>query len=246
MQPNWHAAAAAFLGGFPGDFVAFDTETNGPRPEDPKTLPVQVGFAVYGGGRLSCWGDFLVDWSRGRSPVDRAWFYGSVVEVREKMASLGKPYHVTPEMIERDGVAPEEAMVELRSLLDCGLPLVAHNGYAFDRRLLEACSRRVGVPIAIDVERLVDTGMIEKAFRLGWTPPLPGSCRRADWYQEVSSKIAKGVHWSLDRACEERYGLSKRHGLGTASAHSAGFDSVACATLLGAFGELAAGGSAAA
>lgn len=245
MHANWHAAAAAFLGGFPADYVAFDTESNGLNPEAPTTYPVQVGYAVYGGGRLKRWGDLVVDWSKG-GVCDRDWFYESVDATARKMASLGKAYHVTPARLDREGVAPAEALDAFRGLLGCGLPLVAHNGFGFDRKLIEACSRRAGVPISIDVEGLIDTGMIEKAFRLGWTPPLPGSCLRADWYREVGSKIAKGVHWSLDRACEVEYGLSRRHGLGTGAAHSAGFDSVACGTLLEVYKELAAGGSAAA
>jgi len=246
---NWYARAAAFLGGFPDDYLGFDTETQGLNPESPSTLPVQIGFTLVLGRRIESWGDYVVDWTKGRSPVDPGWFFRSLEEVASRMAAAGKAYHVTPALVRSRGVPPEEALEAFGALvgdaLAGGLQLVAHNGYGYDRPLIEGCSRRAGRPIAVDPERLVDTGLLEKCRRLGWDPPHPGESPRRHWYNKIRDRRAR-VKWSLDVACEEEYGLSRRHGLGTAAAHSAGFDCVCSHHLLEAMRERADAGAAAA
>jgi DNA polymerase III epsilon subunit-like protein len=242
---NWYHRAAEFLGGIPGDYIAFDTETQGKDPESPSTLPVQLGYAVVSGGKLVDHGDYLLNWTLGPHAVPEGQFATSLIETASRMAELGKPYHTTWDLIRDGGIEPGEALALFSDLLtsavSSGMSLVAHNGYTYDRVMLEHCTRRRGIPLSIDPERLVDTGLLEKCFQMGWEPPQPGSCRRREWYNKIA-EANSFVRWSLDRACSERYGLPARHGLSVDLAHSAGYDSVVCHHLLEAMRERAGEG----
>lgn len=245
-EDNWYERAFAFLGGVPDDYLVFDTETNGLNPESPSTLPLELGYALVQGRRATNWASVLIDWTKGPDPVDPGWFFRSVEQTAEAMHSRGKAYHLTPRRLIDEGVSPREAFDAFLDLLrvnaDGGAPLVAHNGFGYDRVLIEASARRLGRLIEIDPETLIDTGLLEKCLGLGWTPPLPGSALRKNWYDEIRGKRAT-VRWSLDVHCEQKYNLSARHGQDVSAAHSAGFDSLVTHHLLEAYRELASGDS---
>lgn len=241
MDRSWLAGVAEFLGGFPVDFVAFDVETTGLDVASRDVHVVQFGYAVVRDGEIASWGDLPIDWTRGGRPVPAASLGAALDAVRSRMAARGKPYHVDLALLTRDGAAPEEAFVEIKALLEEGDAVVCHNGYAFDLPMLREFGRRVGAKLSVDPERVIDTGMIEKAGQLAARPWIS---RRDAWYADVARRRDKGVHWSLDGHCERVYRLSEHHGLDTANAHSAGFDAVACATLCLVYRDLVAAGSA--
>lgn len=239
---NWYHEAGRYFGGYPDNYLVFDLETQGRDPESPSTLPTQLGYALVADGELDEYGDYMLNWTVGPEAVDVAWFQATLADTQDAMARRGKPYHTTWEIIAQEGVEPVEG---LRAFLDlfetCAAnewPVVAHNGYAYDRVLLEHCWRRIGMPHVMNVEMLVDTGLMEKCFRVGWNPPLPNSCPRERWYRRVSTARSR-VKWSLDVACTEEYGLAQRHGLDLSQAHSAGHDAVVTHHLLAAMRERA-------
>lgn len=233
---NPYRDVAAFLGGLPDHYLAFDTETNGLKIDSPSVVPTQIGFALVLDREVVEFGDFLLDWTRGESALDAEAFRGSLEETKHHMEKQGKTCHVDWPGIRSSGHEPVAAMARFRDLIlealaIPGCELVAHNGYGFDRVLLDHWWRRMGLDFEIDVERLIDTGLIEKSRRLGWAPPAAGTCRRREWYNKIRDCRSR-VRWSLDEACEEEYGLMAKRGLDARQAHSAGFDAVACHYLL--------------
>lgn len=239
---NWYTDVARYLSGFPGNYLVFDTETQGLAVESPRTLPTQVGFALIKNRKLDSFGSFYLNWCVGPAAVDPVWFQQSLRETAAAMEKKGKKYHGVWSTIEDEGVDPLLGLEQFRLLFsDCyakGYSFVAHNGFAYDRPLLEHCWRRNGLSFEIDVERMVDTGLLVKCEQLQWTPPLPGSCLRRDWYRKIAAARSR-VRWNLDVFCNEKYGLQSRHGLNPEEAHSAGYDSVVCHSLLEAMRERA-------
>jgi hypothetical protein len=242
---NWYAEAAAYLGGFPDNYLVIDTETTDVDVESPATLPVQLGYALVIDRKLEDSADYLVNWTLGPKAVPQPVFADALMRAKVGMERKGKIYHSTWESIGRDGLEPVEALRDFRDLvalaLDHGYAIVAHNGYAFDRILLQHWWRRVGETLFIPPERLIDTGLLEKSYQMGWSPPLVDSCPRDYWYNKIRDARSR-VRWSLDGACVTGYDLVARHKLDLSQAHNAGFDCVLCHYLLEAMRERAESG----
>jgi len=239
---NWYAEAARFFGGFPDDYVVFDNETTGTQVASPATFITQFGYAIVKGRR--CVDNFAVvlNWSLGLEAIPVERYCRMIADVTSGMAARGSQYQVSWRMIVDQGVEPLAALDGFRAILEdaqqAGLPLVGHNAYAFDRVLNEHAFRRYDMPFKFDVENLIDTGILEKCRRLGYSPPVPGACSREDWFDRVSRKVAS-VKWSLANACVPEYGLLERLGGETSRAHDAGFDCLLTHHLLEAMRERA-------
>ena len=240
MDPRWYARMAAFIGGFPENYLVFDVETNGLEPHNKRTLPVELGWCMVKNRVPEHEGSFLLNWALHPS-IDAAWFEGSVRETARRMEERGNE-SIPWERIRDDGHDPREAMPHFRDfLVDAqtnDYKYVGHNIYAFDRPIVEnATFTATGDTFRFDYRRFVDTGMIEKSHAAGIRIPEPGQQPIFRWYEDVRGMIKSGK-WNLS-GCTHKYGLVEKHGLDLASAHAAGFDCHINHLLLEAFRELA-------
>lgn len=241
INARWYAAMSAFLGGWPDDYLVIDCETNGADPGSPRTLPTQLGWTMVRGRRPVHEGEFLLNWAR-HPEVDPAWFAESIRETARRMAIRGAQSQVTWEEVEAYGEDPREAIPDFRALLEevqrDGYHFVGHNGYGFDRPIVETATRlATGDRFRFDYRRWVDTGMVEKAHAVGMEPPAPGSMPVFRWYERVRGYVGRGK-WNLT-GCIQKYGLLEKHGLDPDGSHAAGFDCRVTHLLLETFRELA-------
>ena len=221
--------------------MVIDTETNDVEVESPSTVPVQLGYALVVNHKLVDSDDYYINWTLGDKAIPVDTYQRRLIFAKQGMEAKGKKYHTTWEKVAAHGWEPVEALLYYRALiadaLNNGYAIVAHNGYSFDRILLQHWWRRIGQALFIAPNRLVDTGLLEKANQMDWSPPLPGSCPRDYWYNKIRDQHSR-VRWSLDTHCAKRYNLSERYKLEMGHAHEAGFDCILCHHLLESMYEL--------
>jgi len=240
IDPRWYAHLAAFIGGFPDDYLVFDCETNGLEMRSKQTLPVELGWCLVRQRAPVNEGSFLINW--GLHPdIDAAWFEQSVKATAAKMIELGNE-PVLWETLRDEGYDPREVVPSFRDLLidakTNGYKYVGHNAYAFDRPIVEnATHTATGDMFRFDYRSFVDTGMIEKAHSANIRVPQPGGQSVFRWYEEVYGTIRKGK-WNLS-GCARKYDLVARHSLDLSQAHAAGFDCRMTHFLLEAYRDLA-------
>lgn len=226
---NPYADILGHIGPLPDDYLVLDTETLDRNPNDEHNLATQIGNCLVFDRAASSWGSIYLDWTKSTTlDVSEEWYRGRIEEVTAAMAEHGKTYHATWDKIEAHGVAPEEALVRLANLIaDAGdMPVVGFNFYNYDRKLLERLYALVGIPFTFPPGKIVDTGMIEKALRIGWVvpaTPLADAGERDAWTRKMAGIVRRGK-WSLDSVCVPSYGLDKRADVDPAMAHDAGFD----------------------
>lgn len=226
IDGRWYADVSAFLGGWPDDYLVFDCETNGADPGSPQTLPTQLGWVMVRGREPVHEGEFLLNWAL-HPGIDAAWFAESIRETARRMAIRGAAAQVTWEEVEACGEDPRVAIPDFRALLEevqrDGYTFVGHNGYGFDRPVVERATRlATGDRFRFDYRRFLDTGMIEKSHAMGMEPPPPGSMPVFRWYERMRGQVGRGK-WNLN-GCIHKYGLHEKHGLDPDSSHAAGFD----------------------
>jgi hypothetical protein len=241
IDGRWFARVSDFLGGFPEDYLVFDCETNGADPKSPLTLPTQLGWAMVRGRTVVHEGAFLLNWAL-LPDVDEAWYAASITETADRMALRGAMSKINWQDVRDRGEDPRTAVPEFRALLDEvqqeGYHVVGHNGYGFDRPIVEMATRMAsGDRFRFDYRTFVDTGMIEKSHAAGIRVPEPGEVPPFRWYEAVKAYIGKGK-WNLT-GCIYKYGLHERHGLDPEGAHDAGFDCRVTHLLLETYRELA-------
>ena len=240
IDPHWYARMAAFIGGFPEDYLVFDCETNGLELRSRQTLPVELGWCMVQNRVAVHEGSFMINW--GLHPdIDAAWFEQSVRETERRMQEKGIEQTIAWDTILADGHDPREVVPCFREfLVDAqtnGYKYVGHNIYGFDRPVVEnATFTATGDMFRFDYRRFVDTGMIEKSHSAGIPVPDPGH-PVFRWYEDVRGIIRRGK-WNLG-GCAQKYGLVEKHGLDLSSAHAAGFDCHMNHLLLEAYRELA-------
>jgi DNA polymerase III epsilon subunit-like protein len=231
---------ASFIGGFPDNYLVFDTETNGLEPRNKQTLPTELGWCLVK-DRVSVQPDsFLLNWAL-HPNIDAAWFEQSVRETAQKMAEKGLTA-IPWEKLSAEGYDPREVMPYFREFLNDaqtnGYKFVGHNVYGFDRPIVEnATMTATGDMFRFDYRSFVDTGMIEKANSAGIPIPAPGQQHVFRWYETVRGLVRRGK-WNLS-GCAIKYGLVEKYGLDLDKAHGAGFDCYLTHLLVEAYRELA-------
>jgi hypothetical protein len=227
---NPYAAMAKFLGGFPENYLVFDCETQGLNVMSEDVLAVQLGYCLVENRVAIEHGSLLLDWSRPGTGIDPSWFRMTLENTKNKMTSLGKPFHTDWDLIRAQGHHPVEALEAFRDLLvmavEGGYGFCGHNAYRFDRRLVERLiAKHASAPFVFPSGSILDTGLIEKSFGVARPLPDPAQCVRDAWY-ETMADLRSTVKWSLDSACASRYDLFARGGVDPGMAHDAGADCV--------------------
>jgi hypothetical protein len=177
-------------------------------------------------------GGLVLDWTqmKDRFPTDK--LRARMEETRKAVEwkdgkPTGKKYHMTIEMMQKEGIHPRDGLQAFAELLDDArrnkIFYVAHNGYHFDVRMLEDhFTAFTKLPFRFGDNEMIDTGMIEKGSQSNSIPWTGESVR--DWSLRVSSARLKYVKWALDMHCVPRYGLATKYNLDMYAAHDAGFD----------------------
>jgi DNA polymerase III epsilon subunit-like protein len=240
---RWYARMASFLGGFPDNYLVFDCETNGIKERSRQTLPVDLGWCMIK-SRVPVHEDsFLINWAL-HPDIDPVWFEQSVRETARRMAEQGKA-HVGWEKLRDEGLDPREIMPLFREFLEDALTndywYAGHNGYGFDRPIIEnATYTATGDMFRFDYRRFMDSGMIFKAKATGFPIPEPGAQHVFRWYEDVRGLVRKGK-WSLS-TCLHELGLIERYEIDMEGMHGAAQDCRCTHYVLEAFRELAEAG----
>ena len=99
--------------------------------------------------------------------------------------------------------------------------IVGQNITQFDSKFLVAEYERLGIPFAIDYERVLDVGILFKAAILERRKTERETTKQ--FIFRVAEERAKGVKWSVERLTEH-YQLAEKYGVDPANAHDAGTD----------------------
>jgi DNA polymerase III epsilon subunit-like protein len=235
---KWDAEFMQQLGGgLPRDYCCIDVETTGLSPDNDAI--VEIGHCLVRNGepvdRLS----IILDWSR-YAPVSDDWFRAKLERLEQIFAKKGKTWHLTWDVVTRDGIDPIEALQFynnfVRKLSEQRMVFVAHNGYRFDYPMIKKnMARYIGVEnFDFGPGGLFDTGVVEKANQMEENPtvwPKPKELL-STYFMRVGSYRVAGVPWSLDDHCVPTYQLDRKYSLDMEKAHSAEFDAYLCHLLI--------------
>ncbi len=212
---------------FPNTYVVFDLETTGNNLKSD--LILQLGYLVVVDGvpREKAVAH-LLDWTANEK-VDQNYLRQRIVDTGEHMRRRGSDYNFTYEALS-DGVDPISV---LRGCLDeskkwqtSGLPVVVHNGYQFDLRMLEIhFGYFLDDPFKFDDNLVIDTGLVEKAIQAQpkkLLMPKSGNALK-DFYDQTAATFLKAP-WSLTRHCVPKYRLDTKYDIDVRNAHTADFD----------------------
>ena len=216
------------FGPFPSTYLVFDSETTGTRVGTD--LIGEIGFCMVSDGKITDNFSVLINWFDGTA--DTEWLRGRLEDTRRQVEfdrdgrPTGRHYQLSEEGMRR-GVPAHEAMQICAEVFTAArvdnLPLVAHNGIAFDVPMLQyhfqrwlSCSWDPGE------NGIIDTGIIVKASQGNMIPESHDSIR--SYCSRVAAQRWRGVYWALDRYCVPKWNLAEKHNLDMSRAHGAAFD----------------------
>lgn len=220
MNAPYLAAVGRWLGGWPVSYLSIDIETNGINVNDPRVLPVEVGWCLVEDGQVVLNDGVTLDWFVELDGADAEDFAARLAVTHESMTSNGARYPFTPRFLEQNGVPPREGMVivasKIAEAVAGGGILAGHNFMAFDRPILERAARDwAGIPLAIPAACVIDTMCIERATQKRQVPAPTGT--RDNWYKRL---LRGPERCSLQGHCATKYGFS----VDQQRAHGAAYD----------------------
>lgn len=210
--------------GWPTCWAAFDTETSGlrrtPDAGKPADLITEVGWVLAVNGRITDRGSWLVDWTRDPG-TDSNWLRARLAGRDQQMRLDGRPSPTAYETLCERGADPKKVFAFVRDwfaeLARAGVPVVAHNGYAFDEPMLGVSMAAAGVDRAwgLGEHHLVDSMGLELANeRLLKGEPvgklLPGPADTLKTYCKRLVAHKAGCQSKLDTHCFHKYGFEAR------------------------------------
>jgi len=172
----------------PKSLIVWDLETTG---LDPKTSEIiEIGAMRVENGDI----------------VDRkAWLLNHDIEISDTTTELTG---ITKEMIDKDGVDPDEALAEFMGMLTPGTPHLTHNGIRFDIPFLthhlekRFKSNRSAEEIERELNKYaIDSAVIVKAKKLDMEWKWGETFK--EYADRVMRVIAKGVKYNVGICCEE-------------------------------------------
>ena len=199
----------------PCDYLCMDTETTGTNTTVDHI--VQVGLCSVKDCKI----------------VHELWDtdYVSYTVQLPKEAFIGKEaainvHHIDYEKSQRCGIPPKEAYELLYGILmeslSKGTMVCGHNLYSFDIPFFQNEMSRAGVNFRFAENQVVDTAMLVKAMQIGI---LPGEDETSyAYWSRVRDFRARGIYFSLDRYCIDRFKLVEKYGVSKDKAHDAGYD----------------------
>ncbi len=223
---------------FPESYLCIDTEYCGHNPD--KDLVVEIGHVLVEDRQVVDQLSIVLDWSN-HSVVPDYWVRTALRRIEMQMREAGKQWRLTYEVMRDEGIKPEKALDFyfnlITTILARGLPLVAHNGFYADLKMLQGnFSGFLGKQLEVNDNQLFDTGAIEKASQCieshdpairkqahVWVPKAGESL--GSYFRRVVSARAKGVFWNTE-ACAKKYDLFRKYSLDPSNHHTAAFDAL--------------------
>jgi len=203
---------------FPNSYLVLDIETDSVRPASGNIL--QIGHLLCINGEIKSNHAAFVQ-------TDDATLlaYDNNAYVARQKAE-GNDGYVKSADVRKHGVDRKIICETLGKLYDAsmGLPnavVIGHNLSGFDVPFIENFSTRVGAPIKFDRKRIIDTGSLFKANKLGALP----ADEEPSWnfFARVRGYRAKGVFWRLSLAARD-LDITGQLPFSLDSAHDAGAD----------------------
>lgn len=151
--------------------------------------------------------------------VTREKYYKMEAQFIDEVQSLGK----NPKQ------AFEYAMDVITMFNDNGWPIVGQNFVKFDVPFLTNAAQYHSIPFQFPRQKLLDTGMLIKAARLGKRMGFNEACR--DFYVRIAEIRAKGVYYAIEKFCFPYWNL-EQYGFDIHKAHGAGYDAAVTAKIL--------------
>lgn len=209
---------------FPTSYVVFDTETSG--LDDNEDFILQFGCLSVENGIEKDSMSICLDWTN-TSLVTYSKLAARIASTKQRMVKNGKTYRFNPARLKNEGEDPKAVLTAFLNFFEThqrnGLFFLTHNGFSFDKRMIEGHFRRfLNSSFCFDPTKIIDTGLMEKAKQLSLLPRDDESL--PVFYRRVYNVHAKGVRWRLSEHCLPKYGLDKKHGLDISCAHDAAFD----------------------
>jgi len=246
----WLRHATARLGPLPESYLAFDVETSGLSIKDDYVI--QIGWALVQDRVMVDGGAVMLDWTRGKGEGWAEWFAQRLQRTRDHVEykdgfATGNIFDMTVERLQRDGIAPYEALRQFRELVDTcrqtGFAFVGHNGLRHDQPMLDKHFNEVlDARFLLREGEYYDTLPLEKGVQL-YPAIKPGET----WLQFISRGYHLGgnkIRCALDKFCVPKYNLHKKHSLDLSRAHEADFDAALTHYLFEHYRELMEGGPA--
>jgi hypothetical protein len=236
---HWLKMFQDLFGGFPRDYTVLDIETTG--PDAAADLILNIGHVIVEDGQVVQQLDAFLDWTR-EGRVNQQWLINRMEDTRQAMASRGREYKMSYDLIRTRGEDPIGILQAYHSLLKeqqaSKYAFVMHNGYNFDApRLCNHFKRWLGLDLSFGPNEIWDTGMIEKASQLQSIPDRNDTMQ--SWSKRVGGIRAKGVMWALDAHCVPKYNFATRYNLDESEAHGAGYDAYVTHLLFEEFRQIA-------
>lgn len=199
----------------PCDYLCMDTETTGTSVSTDSI--VQIGLCLVRDCKIvhDMWDTDYLSYTIAL-PAEK--FIGKEAAVNV--------HHIDYAKSQRCGVQPKEAYEMLHQVLmdtlSKGLMVCGHNLYSFDIPFFQNEMSRMGITFRFAENQVMDTAMLVKAMQIGI---LPGENETAyAYWSRVKDFRAKGIYYSLDRYCIDRFDLVSKHGVSKERAHDAGYD----------------------
>lgn len=213
----------------PKTYCILDIETTGKLRRDD--LVLQIGHVNVVDCKEAYNTDVILNWADCRQ-INLEWLKNRIIYTTENMMSKGKDYRFNYQIICKEGKDPLKVLSTYHNFIkkwqDSGGYFAGHNVCTFDFPFLEAnFSRFLGSSFKFDLNRVIDTGLIEKSVQAmyGSYLPLPGESLEA-FYRSIYDMRGPGkIFWNLVPCCVQKYGLEQEYELDLNQAHLAGFDS---------------------
>lgn len=225
-------ATQKIIGPFPDNYTVFDFETSG--VSFSQDLIVEAGYAIVRDRKVEHGGAVILDWTR--SPlIDQQWLQDRLESTKyhvenKKGVPTGRTYHYSHDRLAQEGEDPIASLTEfyhlIKDCLDRKELLVAHNGWYFDRNMLDQHVVRFmtgQAKLPWTANSIFDTGLTEKAAQLGPRGLPRPEDNLTSFYRRIRDWRVS-IKWALDNHCVPKYGLAEKHSLDMDAAHTGDFD----------------------
>jgi len=229
MSERWFQEFADRYG-FPANYTCVDCETNGVDVE--RSLICSIGHTIVRDGVPIETREVYLNWPD-FPDIDHEDFQRKLYQTQQAMQSRGKGFHHTWERLRNEGEDPiatlEQYLTMFEDMEERREVVVAHNGWRFDIELFQAHFHNfLRIPFVFEPELVYDSGIVEKASQLDDYDdplPLPGETMQ-QWAWRIGELRRRGVMWSLEGHCDDKYRIFEKAGVGKEEAHAAGVDSL--------------------
>ena len=231
---QWFQRFAGFFP-YPDNYTTIDLETSGLDPT--QHLVCSIGHTVvrdrqpvHNEETYLNWPAYVAD-----QRLDAGVLRADLEQTAHALNSKQKPFHHTWERLAQYGQDPKTVLEKYLGIFEQAERdrevLVAHNGWQFDVEFLQSAFYTwvfdSQTAFDFDPQLLYDTGVAEKASQLSdnYSPlPLVGETLK-QFFWRLGQARARGVYWSLDKHCEEVYGLLHKAGVQPGDCHRPAVDS---------------------